>query len=104
MLLLGLTEFNDYNAALFNIRGRSLNNFVYWSAQIVGSISIGLLLDNRRFNRRARAFAGWLVLFGMVWLVHIWGYLYQRSVSLLIRSLHVFVDGNIMTGLTPANL
>lgn len=72
------SEFSDYNAALFNIRGRSLNNLIYWSSQIVGSISIGLLLDNQRFNRRVRAFAGWTVLFAMVWIVHIWGYMYQK--------------------------
>lgn len=28
--------FNDYNGALFNIRTRSLNNLVYWTAQIFG--------------------------------------------------------------------
>ena len=72
------TEFNDYNGALFNIRARSLNNLVYWLSQIVGSIAIGLLLDQRRLARRFRAFSGWLVLLLMVFVIHIWAYFYQR--------------------------
>ena len=71
-------EFNEYNGALFNIRGRSLNNLVYWMAQIVGSLGIGLLLDRKGIRRRIRAFAGWTVLFLMVFAVHIWAYFYQR--------------------------
>jgi hypothetical protein len=72
------TEFNDYNNALFNIRARSLNNLVYWLAQIVGSVSIGFLLDQQTITRRARAFAGWGVLLVMVFIVHIWAYFYQK--------------------------
>ncbi|KAI0785950.1 major facilitator superfamily domain-containing protein [Abortiporus biennis] len=72
-------QFNDFNAALFNIRARSLNNLVYWLAQIVGSVSIGFLLDQRYISRRIRAFSGWMVLFVMVFVVHIWAYFYQRT-------------------------
>ncbi|THH18809.1 hypothetical protein EW146_g2221 [Bondarzewia mesenterica] len=72
-------QFNDYNGALFNIRARSLNNLVYWLSQIVGSISIGLFLDRRRLTRRFRAFAGWVVLLCMVFIIHIWAYFYQRD-------------------------
>ena len=74
-------EFNDYNGSLFTIRARALNNLVYWSSQIFGSIAIGLLLDYKTLNRRARAFSGWIVLFIMVFVIHIWGYFYQRCVS-----------------------
>ena len=74
------TEFNDYNGAIFNIRARSLNNLVYWLAQIVGSVSIGFLLDQRGLSRRLRAFSGWCVLLVMVFVVHIWAYFYQRCV------------------------
>jgi hypothetical protein len=74
------TEFSEYNSALFNIRARSLNNVVYWTAQIFGSIAIGLLLDQKRIRRRLRAFLGWAVLFCMVFAVHIWAFFYQRSV------------------------
>jgi hypothetical protein len=76
-----LIEFNEYNDALFNIRARSLNNLVYWLAQIVGSISIGFLLDQNSISRRIRAFAGWTILFIMVFAVHIWAYFYQRHAS-----------------------
>jgi hypothetical protein len=72
-------QFNDYNDALFNIRARSLNNLVYWLSQIVGSISIGLLLDQRAISRRIRAFSGWTVLLAMVFIVHIWAFFYQKQ-------------------------
>ncbi|KAH7931407.1 MFS general substrate transporter [Leucogyrophana mollusca] len=72
-------QFNDYNSALFNIRARSLNNFVYWTSQIVGSGAIGLVLDQHRFRRRTRAFIGWFILLGGAFTVHIWGYFYQRT-------------------------
>ncbi|TFY76804.1 hypothetical protein EWM64_g7207 [Hericium alpestre] len=72
-------QFNDYNAALFNIRTRSLNNLLYWLAQIIGSLAIAVLLDQPRFTRRFRAFAGWTVLFFTVFAAHIWGYFYQKQ-------------------------
>jgi len=73
-------EFNDYNDALFNIRARSLNNLVYWLAQIIGSISIGFLLDQNHISRRTRAFLGWSILLVMVFAVHVWAYYYQKWV------------------------
>ncbi|KZT09028.1 MFS general substrate transporter [Laetiporus sulphureus 93-53] len=72
-------QFNDYNAALFTIRARALNNLVYWLAQILGSVSIGFLLDQRGLTRRFRAYAGWVCLFLMVFVVHIWAYFYQKQ-------------------------
>ncbi|KAI0075905.1 MFS general substrate transporter [Panus rudis PR-1116 ss-1] len=72
-------QFNDYNSALFNIRARSLNNLLYWIAQIIGSVSIGLLLDRKRLSTHARAFSAWIVLLLMVFVVHIWAYFYQRN-------------------------
>lgn len=74
-------EFNDYNLALFTIRARALNNLVYWMSQIVGSVSIGFLLDQRGLTRRFRAYMGWVVLLLMVFVVHIWAYFYQKSAS-----------------------
>ena len=74
-------EFNEYNDALFNIRARSLNNLVYWLSQIVGSISIGILLDQRAVSRRIRAFSGWAVLLVMVFIVHIWAFFYQKCIQ-----------------------
>jgi len=72
-------QFNEYNGALFNIRARSLNNLVYWLSQIVGSISIGILLDQRSLSRRLRAFSGWTILLVMVFIVHIWAFFYQKQ-------------------------
>ncbi|EGN98006.1 hypothetical protein SERLA73DRAFT_182836 [Serpula lacrymans var. lacrymans S7.3] len=72
-------QFNGYNLALFNIRARALNNFVYWSSQIFGSLMIGFVLDQEQWRRRARAFAGWIILMVMVFAVHIWAYFYQKT-------------------------
>lgn len=77
-----IIEFNAYNGYLFNIQARSLNNLVYWIAQIIGSILIGFLLDHKAIKRRARAFVGWGVLFVAVFAVHIWAYFYQKYFSL----------------------
>jgi len=74
-------QFNDYNAALFSIQGRALNNTVYWVAQIFGSLSIGILLDQRQLQRRVRAFIAWAILFIMVFVVHTWAYYYQKGYS-----------------------
>lgn len=72
-------QFNDYNSALFNIRARSLNNFMYWLSQIIGSGMIGVILDSKRLRRRVRAFTGWGILLAMTFTVHIWAYFYQRT-------------------------
>jgi hypothetical protein len=86
----GHIEFNGYNSALFNIRARSLNNFVYWMAQIIGSVSIGFLLDQKTLSRRLRAFSGWAILMVMVLVVHIWAYMYQKYAA----SYHYFITDN----------
>lgn len=83
--LTSISEFNDYNGAIFNIRARSLNGFLYWVSQIVGSLFIGCILDMKSVRRRVRAFTGWTILFTMVWIVHVWGYFYQRLVYLQNR-------------------
>ncbi|KZP08266.1 MFS general substrate transporter [Athelia psychrophila] len=91
-------QFNEYNGALFNIRTRSLNNFVYWMAQIVGSLSIGFLLDQTALTRRFRAFSGWCILMAMIFVVHIWGYMYQRNYT---RASMPPDDGDKMDFSTP---
>ena len=50
-------------------------------AQIIGSISVGFLLDQRALGRRLRAFSGWAILMVMVLVVHIWAYMYQKYVT-----------------------
>jgi len=76
-------QFNDFNDGIFNIRARSLNNLVYWLSQIVGSLSIGFVLDQKKLTRRFRAFTGWVILFVMVFVVHIWAYFYQKQYTRL---------------------
>ncbi|GAW02736.1 duf895 domain membrane protein [Lentinula edodes] len=69
-------QWNDFNAALFDLRGRSLNSFLYWTSQIFGSIGISFLLDSK-LSRRARAFSGWAALMILIFITHIWAYFYQ---------------------------
>lgn len=64
-------QFNDVNAARFNVRTRSLNGLLYWLTQMLGAILIGLLLDWKRFNRPMRAKIGWVVVF--LWGMATWG-------------------------------
>ncbi|KAK7041796.1 hypothetical protein VNI00_009085 [Paramarasmius palmivorus] len=72
-------QFNAYNGAIFNIRARSLNNFLYWTAQIVGSVLMSFILDHKSLTRRARAFSSWALLFALIFASHIWGYFYQKQ-------------------------
>jgi len=97
-----MAEFNDFNGAIFNIRARSLNNVVYWTSQIIGSILIGFLLDQKKLGRRLRAFSGWGVLFAMVWVVHIWAYFYQKHVGPFV--IHVLSAKHIYLGTIPVPL
>ncbi|KAI0391191.1 putative MFS transporter [Xylariaceae sp. FL0594] len=65
---------NEVNGKTFNIRTRSLNGALYWIAQMLGGLIIGLILDMPflfTLKRSTRARIGWLVLFvtGMA----IWG-------------------------------
>ncbi|TFY82247.1 hypothetical protein EWM64_g1768 [Hericium alpestre] len=72
-------QFNDFNGALFNIRARSLNNVLYWLAQIVGSLAMGFFLDRHQFKRRVRAYGAWVILLLTVFAVQTWAYFYQRQ-------------------------
>jgi MFS family permease len=69
-------QFNDFNGALFDLRGRSLNSLLYWTSQVFGSIGISFILDSK-LNRRTRAFSGWGALMVMIFVTHIWAYFYQ---------------------------
>ncbi|KAG8947417.1 hypothetical protein FRC04_010737 [Tulasnella sp. 424] len=72
-------QFNGFNFALFNIRTRALNSFIYWTTQIFGSLAMGQLLDLWFLTRRQRAFLGWGVLLVFVMVVHGWAYHYQKG-------------------------
>lgn len=64
-------QFNDVNAARFNVRTRSLNSLMYWLSQMLGAICVGFLLDWPRFKRPTRARIGYVVIF--VLSLAIWG-------------------------------
>ncbi|KAJ7638519.1 MFS general substrate transporter [Roridomyces roridus] len=72
-------QFNEFNGALFNIRTRSLNSMLYWLAQIVGSLVMAVILDMKNVRRRTRAYLGWALVFAMVFVIHGWGYSYQKN-------------------------
>ncbi|KAK7454451.1 hypothetical protein VKT23_011207 [Stygiomarasmius scandens] len=72
-------QFSGFNGAIFNIRARALNNFLYWSSQIFGSILMSFILDLKRFRRRIRAFSSWITLLFMTFIIHTWAYFYQKE-------------------------
>ena len=61
-------QFNDVNAGVFNTRTRTLNNILYWVAQIAGAFLAGYSLDTISFRRsvRARCALGLLFLLTMI--------------------------------------
>ncbi|KAJ5280700.1 hypothetical protein N7478_006072 [Penicillium angulare] len=69
---------NVVNGMTFDIRTRSLNGALYWIAQMLGGLIMGLILDMPGLNRQMRARVAWLFLFvtGMA----IWGggYAFQK--------------------------
>jgi hypothetical protein len=62
---------NDMNAAAFNIRTRSLNNLLYWLAQIIGAVINGYALDYSGVSRSTRAKASFVFLFILTFAI--WG-------------------------------
>ncbi|KAL3465738.1 hypothetical protein BJX64DRAFT_296997 [Aspergillus heterothallicus] len=78
---------NIVNGMTFNIRTRSLNSALYWIAQMLGGLIMGLILDIPWLTRPGRARAGWvfLVATGMA----IWGggYAFQKWSTARISSI-----------------
>lgn len=93
---------NAVNGMNFNIRTRSLNGSLYWIAQMLGGLVMGLILDIPGLNRPWRARVAWLFLFvtGMA----IWGggYQFQKwSDARLLQGFQQDIDytqGNISVG------
>jgi MFS family permease len=81
-------QFNDFNGALFTIRGRSLNSMLYWMAQIFGAIGMSFILDSKRYRRRTRAFGGVAALMIMIFVTHIWAFFYQREYTRATKPLN----------------
>lgn len=84
-------QHNVVNGQNFNIRTRSLNGALYWNAQMLGGLFMGLILDSGT-NRPRRARVGWVLLFvsGII----IWGsgYRFQKWSN----AFHKWADQNSM--------
>ncbi|GLI81568.1 hypothetical protein PoHVEF18_009953 [Penicillium ochrochloron] len=93
---------NVVNGMTFNIRTRSLNGALYWIAQMLGGLIMGLILDMPGFKRPMRARIGWGFLFvtGMA----IWGggYAFQkwsdRRMAAGLKQDIDYTEGNLSVG------
>ncbi|KAJ5668690.1 MFS transporter [Penicillium macrosclerotiorum] len=93
---------NVVNGMTFNIRTRSLNGALYWIAQMLGGLVIGLILDLPGFTRPMRARIAWVFLFvtGMA----IWGggYAFQkwfdRRIAQGLKQDIDYTDGSLSVG------
>jgi hypothetical protein len=70
-------QFQDVNAAYYNIRTRALNNTLYWLSQIIGAYIIGYALDVK-VRRTIRAKAVWAFLLIITMAVWGGGYAFQK--------------------------
>ncbi|KAJ5589716.1 MFS transporter [Penicillium hetheringtonii] len=69
---------NVVNGMTFNIRSRSLNGALYWIAQMLGGLVIGLILDLPGFSRPTRARVAWIFLFATGMATWGGGYAFQK--------------------------
>ncbi|KAI8388478.1 major facilitator superfamily domain-containing protein [Radiomyces spectabilis] len=67
------------NAVYFSASARALNDTMYWALQIIGSLSIGFLLDYQGLGRRARGLVGLGVLFVVLMAVWAGGFAFQLT-------------------------
>lgn len=70
---------NSINNAYFNTRTKSLNNFLYWFAQIVAATCVGPLLDIKSIRRTTRARLALVVLFVLTMVIWGSGYAWQKK-------------------------
>lgn len=64
-------ENQAFNGHLFNLRTRALNSLLFWLAQMVGALLMSAMVDNVRWQRKTRAWVGWVATFSVVFVV--WG-------------------------------
>ncbi|KAK4102463.1 MFS general substrate transporter [Parathielavia hyrcaniae] len=72
-------QMNDMNGAHFNTRTRTLNNLLYWVAQIIAAVIFGYALDFPGVRRSIRAKASFVVLFVLSFTIWGGGYAWQRQ-------------------------
>ena len=71
-------QFQDVNHARFNTRTRTLNNALYWMAQMFGALIFGFALDFPNIRRTTRARLAWITMFGLTFAIWGGGYVFQR--------------------------
>ena len=84
-------QFNDVNAARFNVRTRSLNSLLYYLSQILGAYIFGYCLDLTRFRRSLRAKGVWVVLLVLTHAIWGGGYAWQKTYTRAETSLKTYV-------------
>ena len=72
-------QFNAVNLPNFNVRTRSLNNVLYWIAQIVGASVFGFALDYAGLRRTTRAVLAWVALLMLTFAIWGGGYSFQMT-------------------------
>ena len=68
---------NNMNGAYFNVRTRSLNNLLYWLAQIFAATLWGYALDFPKLRRSVRGKVSFAILFSLTFIIWGGGYKYQ---------------------------
>ena len=72
-------QFNAVNAAYHNVRTRSLDSLLYWTAQIVAAGIFGYALDIEKVRRSTRAKITWCVLFVLTFAIWGGGYAFEKT-------------------------
>lgn len=72
-------QFQDFNAAKFNIRTRALNSVLYYLSQIVGAYIFGYSLDIQRLSRPTKAKINMVVLLILTMVIWGGGYAWQKQ-------------------------
>ncbi|KAI7870775.1 major facilitator superfamily domain-containing protein [Spinellus fusiger] len=67
------------NAVYFDPSTRALNDLMYWTFQIFGSLALGILLDYQGMSRRNRGLVGLGVLFTTLMTVYAGGFVFQLT-------------------------
>ncbi|KAJ9612243.1 hypothetical protein H2200_003840 [Cladophialophora chaetospira] len=93
---------NQVNGMTFDIRTRSLNGALYWIAQMVGGLLIGVILDLPFLSRPMRARVGWVVLFATGMSIWGGGYAFQkwqdRRLAAGLKQDIDYTQGSVSTG------
>lgn len=85
---------NDMNGGQFNTRTRTLNNVLYWLAQIFGAIIFGYALDVSRIRRSVRAKIAWVTLVVLTFIIWGGGWAWQKNEPPREVTTAVDSDGN----------